>query len=148
MRNSRRTIYHCALIALTLTALAATLYGIYLSADGQLFRPPLELKNDIFLTTRGEYRRGDMVRATADYCKLRDVNGVVQYQLVDTIIRFYPERPVSASVGCFRREIEIERIPGEVLPGTYHFEGKARYDLNPFSRIIYTFRTNDFNIVQ
>lgn len=144
-----RHIYHTTLIALTGFTILAAFYLMWLSSDGTVFRPPLVLDGDTMQTTKTEYRRGETVEGVIDFCKNRAIRGTIQWQLIDTIIRFYPARPVSVPQGCYRgKAATIEAIPMEVLPGEYRFKGIVKYEINPLSTVNIPLKTNTFRVTE
>lgn len=141
-------IYHVLLFSFTAIFVFSFVYLIYLSSDGSLYNKPIVFNSETLQTTRTTYRPGEMVYAIVDFCKYRDIPAAIQWELIDTIIRFYPEETRSSPVGCFKKEMEIAKIPADVSPAPYYFVGLVRYKINRLSEVSYRLKSNTFEVVR
>lgn len=146
-----------------LLVIAYLIFGYAVFLDGQYMRPiitfykPTALSNTIIrepacsythLTTEKEYHPGDVVSAYVNVEKFRDIEAILQWNLMDArFYRYVPRRGVLAK-GIFNRVVEIEILPSHIPPGTYFFEGSIKYETNPLQDIYISIRTNKFEVVK
>lgn len=128
---------------LTLLGICWLIWAI--AIDGRLVRKPLDIKTDLMSLTQDIYLRGETVRAYTNFCKNRNIQATIQWHLVDTYLKIFPEKKSNLPVGC-RKDliVEIERIPDDTHPGTYYFEGTATYQINAFNRVTVPLKTKNF----
>lgn len=148
MRGRSDYIYRSVLLGLTAILAFSVLYLMYLSSDGSLFNEPITFNSTLLQTTKQTYKPGETVFAIVDFCKHRDIAANVQWEIVDTVIRFYPEETRSSPIGCFRKEMEVAKIPPDLSPAQYYFVGLIRYRINPLSEVQYRLNTNTFTVVK
>lgn len=142
--------YYHYLIIFMMCLLAGIILGfLYWMFEGTIYQKVLDKQDIIFQTTKNEYRPGETVEASFTVCKFRSINPTIQWSLVDTYLRIYPSRHVNSNiVGCFKDKIvQIEDLPKNITPDTYHFSGTLVYQLNPLKQIVVTMRSNEFRIV-
>lgn len=145
----KRTKLEWLLTAGIALIVAASIFTLYQTFDGVLYGRPIEPTEIIIQTTATEYRVGDIVEAEISFCKNRDIKGTVQWQLIDTYLKWYPPRTTALPVGCYNKHImPIEKIPADTLPAVYRFEGLVEYRINAINTVAVTIRSNDFRIVK
>jgi hypothetical protein len=159
-------IYEWSVVCMAMAVVLVTAGSIYFQfLDGQVFNVPITFNDphryelpinshaerparDItHLTTKTEYRPGEMVQAYVDIIKTRPEPGLLQWQLMDQ--RFYPyvNRKGVLPVGHHHQVVSIEKIPLHVPPGQYHFSGTVSYEVNFLRTIHIPMRTNCFQVV-
>lgn len=115
--------------------------------DGKMVRKPFVIENSMLQTDKETYRPGDMVYARMVFCKHRDIQGTVQWSLVDTYLKLFPPKSGVVAAGCHDLVVEVAKIPLDTYPQPYHFEGQLRYVINPFNDIIIPLQTNEFRVI-
>ncbi|MHB8084289.1 MAG: hypothetical protein ACYDHZ_00485 [Dehalococcoidia bacterium] len=80
------------------------------------------------------YCPGDMVKVRMNFQKQRDVPGTVKWILrrtddtaISPYITVYQARPAMAAIGIYNGYVDVERLPADMVPGRYHFEGEILY---------------------
>ncbi len=143
----RKLLYHAVLISCLSIIAAAMLTAMYMLADGVYFHVPMSVPaNDTVYTTKTLYHPGDEVQATLSYCKTRDINGVIDWQLVDTYVRFYPASHADLPLGCHSYSMDLGAIPADITAETYHFTGVLTYKINSLTSVSYPLITNTFTV--
>jgi hypothetical protein len=126
----------------------ALIMAMYMLSDGIYFNPPLLLTGQgNVTTTQSVYRLGEDVEATITYCKNRNIGGIIDWQLVDTYVRFYPAQRADLPNGCHSYIMDLGRVPGDVLGETYHFTGLLTYRINSLTSVSYPLQSNSFRVV-
>jgi hypothetical protein len=144
-----KKLYHGIIICALALIAFAVLDVIYMSSDGLYFNKPIDIKNGGLLqTTANTYRIGDEVQATLNFCKNRNIGGVVDWQLIDSYVRFYQAQRVSLPLGCYSVNEDLGLIPSDVHLGTYHFTGLLTFKINSLTTVSYPLYTNDFTVVK
>lgn len=131
------------------TAILYTSWAIFI--DGKIVRPPLvvyDQKPGIqIITDKLEYNQGEVVKGIIKYCKNRNIEARMQWTLIDTYLKFFPEKTRNAATGCHEVIMEIEQIPFDQYPDSdLYFETVLHYDINPFNTVDVTLRTNPFRV--
>jgi hypothetical protein len=133
-------------------------YGYLAWVDGQHLRTiatihsqPSKNANEgcvTHVTTKQEYKRGETVEAIVMIDKYRNIEGTVQWNLMDA--RFYPyaARRGVVPLGEHTLTVPIEKIPMHIPPGDYYFSGSVKYEPNPIADIYIPIRTNRFRVVE
>jgi hypothetical protein len=139
--------FHLVSLICTFIIAFAVILAIYMLADGVYFGVPLKLSNggEVF-TTASSYHPGDEVQASFTYCKQRDIQGFVDYQLVDTYVRFYPAERFNVPLGCHTYNIDLGKVPGDVASEDYHFTGTITYRINSLTSVTYQLYSNSFTV--
>jgi hypothetical protein len=140
--------YHVVLIACLCIIAFAILMALYMLADGVYFGVPMTLSSQgtTIATVRDLYHPGDQVDATINYCKSRNIDGVIDWQLIDTYVRFYPATNANLPTGCHTYVMELGKVPGDVTGDTYHFTGLLTYKINSLTTVSYPLQTNSFMV--
>lgn len=151
--KSRDSVLSWTLIALATAILLAIFYGAWCDIfDGRIYNPVLEWgarsRGPTHTTTQQIYRPGEMVYARVLFNKQRNISGILQWQLIDHIVRQFPERPGSLPIGVWDHEVPVERIPMDIEPGDYYFAGTVRYKVNWLSTVTYEIWTNKVTVVK
>lgn len=121
---------------------------IYWNLEGVLFHRPLNHAMLMFQTEQEVYAPGDIVTAKFTTCKNTLAVPIVQWSLVDTFLRIYPQRvAATGKVGCYDNvATEIEKISPSLPDGEYHFSGTLTYQVNPLKTIVVVMKTNTFKV--
>lgn len=147
MHNKMKTIHHIFSVLASVTLVGGLWLVWAIILDGQVFRRPAEIKAIELEQT--EYHPGDTVYAFVSYCKYRALPGSIQWNLVDTYLKPYPEKNTGVATGCRDHiRMEIEKIPLDTYPEMYHFEGIIRYRLNGLNEVDIPLRTGSFKVVK
>ena len=137
-----------ALHVLIVTAVCLLTYN-FLALDGNLFNKPITYEDTIAQTTRTVYRPGDMVDGMGSFCVKRPVTVEVTYFLEDTYIRTYPTKVLTVPTGCFdNKTYEMQPIPLDAAPDTYHFVIQYTVHLNPFNTVQWQRSSSNFQVVK
>jgi hypothetical protein len=143
-----RKLYHATLIACLAIITFAVLLAMYMLTDGIYFNPPITLSNQGNVTTTQQvYHLGDEVEATLTYCKNRKIGGTIDWQLVDTYVRFYSAQDTDLPLGCHSYIMDLGKIPGDVLGESYHFTGLLTFKINSLTTVSYPLESNVFTVV-
>jgi hypothetical protein len=95
-----RKLYHAILITCMSIIVFAVFLAMYMLTDGIYFNPPIVLANQGDVTTTQQvYHLGDEVDPTLTYCKNRKIGGTIDWQLVDTYVRFYSAQDTDLPLG-------------------------------------------------
>ncbi len=142
-----RSAYHVTLLLCLSIIAAAVVIGMYMLADGIYFGVPMSLKDGgNVTTTQSVYRPGDEVQATITYCKSSRLSGVIDWQLVDTYVRFYPAQHADLPEGCHSYNMDLGQVPSDVGADTYHFTGLLSYKMNALTTVSYPLVSNTFRV--
>lgn len=134
---------------LIITALCLFGLGYFTIFDGTITRKVITFESTELVTTQDVYRPGDVVQAPVSFCKKRPIIPEVQWSLIDTYLKLYAEESRGTpATGCHEVIFDIEKIPADSYPGTYHFVGKLKYKANPFRTIEYVLSTNYFKVIR
>jgi len=160
LRVLSNRIYEWAVVAASICIAAITIGGVwFLHVDGSIVAPPVVFYRDkdftepvmkggvTHYTTKHKYFPGEMVYAEVHVDKRRDMPGNIQWQLMDQ--RFYPyvARHGQVPVGQHNMTVHVEKIPLHVPPGTYHFVGNVKHEVNVIRDIYTPTKTNCFEVV-
>lgn len=119
--------------------------------DGYSYKPVLEFQGErfqpLFVTMRKFYHPGETVRARMKFHKNRNIQGCVQWNLVDHVMTRFAPRTVSLPAGVWDLDEAVEQLPNDVVPGKYYFVGVVHYHVNTFNTVSYQLRTTDFIVL-
>lgn len=90
---------------------------------------------------------GNPVLYNVDFCKFRDVSGVAQIQLIDTVVLNYPPITYAGETGCFKRTVGSVVIPESTIDGSYYLQFNVVYQVNPIRTITERYNTERFKVV-
>ena len=147
-----KTGYRIFIFNLWVSILGLALFGYWHFIDGTIIRKPLEFYMDIenMEVEKEVYAPGEDVRVYTSFCKNRNAVGVSTWSLVDTIVRFYPEKRASAPIGCYGVPdpalFVAVSLPPDLVDGIYYLEGVSRVKINPVKTLIYHYKTEEFII--
>jgi hypothetical protein len=139
--------FHAVSVICMLIICFAVVMAMYMLADGVDFNVPMKIQDSELITTQGVYHPGDNVEATFEYCKGRDIPGFVDWQLVDTYIRFYPAQRIDLPLGCHSYNILLGSVPSDVASESYHFTGTLTYKINSLTSVSYSVYSDTFTVV-
>lgn len=143
-----KKLYHATLIACLCIIAIAVLTAMYMLMDGVYFGVPMTLSNQgNVTTTEAVYYPGDEVQATIAYCKTSNIGGIIDWQLVDTYVRFYPASRTDLPTGCHSYNMDLGRVPSDVSKDTYHFTGLLTYKMNSLTSVSYPLQSNTFTVL-
>ena len=110
--------------------------------------PPIEFYNLPFPTDKKEYRAGDNIILTADYCRYTTVSYTLNMRFVDGIAFSVPEtHRVGALPGCRVINFQIVTVPDNLPPGTYYLEGKNEYQVNFLANRLVEWTSQEFEVI-
>jgi hypothetical protein len=142
-----KTAYHIIIVLCFSIIASALIMAMYMLSDGVYFNPPLQVTGEENVTTtQAVYRLGEEVEATITYCKNRSIAGIIDWQLVDTYVRFYPAQRADLPNGCHSYIMDLGKVPGDVLGETYHFTGLLTYKINSLTSVSYPLISNAFRV--
>lgn len=119
----------------------------YWNFEGVWYGKPLDVDKVYFKTTQDIYHPGDTIYAYFKFCKKRPLPAVVQWSLVDTILRIYPAKDSDLAVQCYDNAIyPIEKLTDTIPPHSYHFSGTYLYQLNPLKKYVVPLISNEFQV--
>ena len=97
-----KTAYHIIIVFCFGIITSALVMDMYMPSDGVYFNPPLRqfTGQENVTTTQAVYHLGEEVEGTITYCKNRNIGGMIDWQLVDTYVRFYPAQRADLPNGC------------------------------------------------
>lgn len=140
---------HIVMSMLLLFIMAGSLFLVWsFFIDGKIINPPMTFESTYLQTDKLEYKAGEIVYVHMSFCKNRAMQGTIQWQLIDTYIRFYPQRFGSVAVGCREITAEAGKITPDAYTDTYHFEALLTYDINSFNRVTIPLITNEFKVTR
>ena len=115
--------------------------------DGVVLNKPITYNGNVFTTDKQIYYVGDTVKVNIQFCKMRNLEGTVQWALVDTYIYYMPQIKSNVPVGCYTdKYFDAGFITKAIVPGKYHFEGVRKFEVNPLRTVYYNYKTTDFEI--
>jgi hypothetical protein len=139
-----RKILYCFSIIILLAAFGImTLIGYWYFWPDNIITVtnPLNIKVD-----KEVYKPGDRITYTFDYCKDRDMIGLISKALVNDIRIVYTSIHSNLSVGCHKATIGSVIIPEYVPDGSYHLEVTGEYQINPIRTYTVFLQTVEFTI--
>jgi hypothetical protein len=92
------------------------------------------------------YSPGDRITYTLNYCKTRNMPGILLRALVDGFRMTYEPKGGNLPVGCHTINVNDLEIPSFIPSGIYHLDMSAEYKINPLKSFIVNYRTVDFLI--
>lgn len=105
---------------------------------------PLIVNNEPSPIFSRDIKAGDFVIIDVDYCKTVEVHRIVHVSLVSEFTRLpLPDIEGISNPGCYHVQVPFP-IPKQTPTGTYHFEFKAEYDVNPFRQVNDGFISQEF----
>ena len=93
------------------------------------------------------YKQGEQLKIRLDLCKNLDYTEQVYGRFVDGVIYALPDTASDFDVTCYDTFLTEVKIPKNLPPGTYYYEEKVIYRVNPIKTVEYTFRTPEFEVV-
>lgn len=100
------------------------------------------------LTTKMEYKPGEVVYAKIIAHKNQVWPAIIQWTLVDGCFHPYPPKSGVLEAGRTEKTVKVERLELDVKPGEDYFQGSATFDLNFIRRKIHIpLKTNTFTIL-
>lgn len=136
-------VYTTIGLAFIFCSMALAFYWIFLQPDVIKFNNPKAIQLD-----KSVYTLGERITYTLDYCKTKNIVGVVNRSLQDTYRITYSTVNSNIEVGCHVVKINDLTIP-DFIKGdgkTYHLEITGQYQLNPLKTQMVVLRTVDFLI--
>lgn len=95
-----------------------------------------------------EYKRGERITYSFDYCKTKPLTGIVNRAIVDGLRITYAEIKSDLAVGCNTVNINDLVVPDFIKNGEYYITITAEYQTNPFRRDIILLRTVNFKVTE
>ena len=114
--------------------------------------PPVVFDSPVVQTDREQYRAGDEVYITSNFCLRTAINPIVNRIMVEQngghsyLIRVNAPG-VGLAVGCHSRRFAIATITPQIAPGKYAVIHTSRYELNPLATREVSFRTSVFEVL-
>jgi hypothetical protein len=142
-----RTATHIISVLCLSIIATAMLIAMYMLMDGVYFGVPIRLENGANVTTTAAvYFPGQEVQATLSYCRSSDLSGVIDWQIVDTYVRFYPASKMDLPTGCHTFTMDLGAVPSDVSSDTYHFTGVLTFKMNALTTVSYPLQSNNFTV--
>lgn len=94
------------------------------------------------------FQRGEPLPIRLRICKNLDYSEQVFSRFIDGVIYSLPDNKSSFDVQCYDTYLTESTIPETLVPGTYYYEEKIVYRVNPIKTVEYTFRTPQFEVVE
>lgn len=129
-----------------LTGITAFYWAFF---DGDIVHKVIEFENPTQLKPEKDtYRPGELVRVYMTFCKYRNVTPTFESAIVNQVLTPYPPRQGTlGTTGCYKDLlVDLETIPVNAHPGTYHFNRVLHYPSNPLRSITVELRTTNFTI--
>lgn len=143
-RRKRIERMFTALFVVTFLGAVTLFFLVFI--DGHYMRPVIEFEGPV-TTEKQVYHPGELVKAKMTFCKYRNEESFIQWHLVDTYLKIFPQRTGGVAIGCYRDlVVDIEIVPKDQIPDTVHFEQILQYSLNPWNTVGVPIRTNDFQV--
>lgn len=89
--------------------------------------------------------KGQHIIAEIHFCKYKDVVGVANTELINTLIYHLPTSTGKAPVGCYEKKISWQ-IPQALPSGNYFLRESVVYQVNPLKKITISFETEKFEV--
>ena len=139
--------------ALLLTVLLITLIGLATWFYGVDTRHPIVFNNLPFPVDKAVYLPGENVVSTVDGCvnasrpsiTAIEVRGEEKAGVRKNYVLPARYAPASPTTGCFKVQIPTA-LPGDILPGTYHFEADRTFQVNRFAKRTVHWSTAPFEV--
>lgn len=149
-----KKIYHIYAYINVIIILTGALYFLYsFYVDGTYVRVPLVMNVDSLnlKVDRPFYKPGDRVSVQTAFCKNYSYVSQTSWNLVNSIIRPFPERTYNVPAGCVGLTwFPIITIPTDeafIGVANYYLEGETKVQVNPFHSVVYHFKTEPFRIL-
>lgn len=147
------------IVSLVITISGGLIYSYFTLFDGTWIRPVVQFyepQNDtgayLVQTEKIQYHTGEEVFAYFHACKYRNIAADIQWTLANDRLWFYvPQKRTVGTIGCWQDIpllVPLEKIFIDYHPGPNHFNGVAKYYVNPFRTLTFTFQTNDFEVIK
>jgi hypothetical protein len=133
-----------AILSLIITT-SLLIIGIYLFALDA--NPPIEFTNLPFPVDISEYRSGERITITTEYCRYTNVSYIMRLDFVDGLRFSTPEQQrAGASMGCSKVDVSIIEVPKNLPSGTYYLKGKNEYPVNFIANRIVEWTSEPFEV--
>ena len=134
-------------LSLIILLVAVIAYGTYLVAFDA--NPPVVYNNLPFPVDKAQYRAGEEIIITADYCKFTNVPFHAHVAFVDGLIFSVPEVSViGGQMGCNTINTNVGAIPANLPPGRYYLSVKNEYRVNFMATRTVEWTTVEFDVVE
>lgn len=140
MNNKNKILYSLSIAAI-IGGLGIIVYIFYL-----LLWPVkvLEIRGDVKILNPN-VKVGEEVVYEVDFCKYKDIPGVLSRQLVDTAVVSMPDMGITLRKGCGKIQASLP-TPKFLTTGTYNINFVARYKINAIRTITVTYKSEDFKM--
>ena len=95
-----------------------------------------------------EFRKGEEFNIHFKICKNLSYRELIFGRFVDGVIFSVPDNSSDFDIGCYDTYITSVKIPNTLPVGTYVYEEKIVYRVNPLKEVTYTFRTPEFSVIE
>lgn len=122
--------------------------GVYIGKPIIAYNDPHNIQVD-----KERYTEGDEIKIASAFCKTRNVSGVTQWVLIDTIMRFYPPNdPTNLPIGCYGVTdgkwngtfSHAVYLPPGLPNDLYYLVGTRVIQINPIKSITLEYQTEEF----
>lgn len=137
------------MVCLCISTLGGAYIGYLSFIDGVYVNQPITIEDSLNIPVlQPVYHPGDVVVGHSKFCKHSNVPAEFQWQLIDTVLTYYPERSSTLKAGCHDSDFEIQKLPDIAHTGDYHFETTISYQVNPLRTIQVPMKTQTFRVEQ
>jgi len=138
-------MFNQLLIAILVGVLVLIMGSIYLMA---FHENPAMVINSPVLVDKNEYRAGEAIIATFDYCRYSNAPATRYISFSDGLFYNLPTVTIPGlGKGCFVVSSNIAVVPAGLPPGTYFIIGKHMLDVNVLASRITDWYTVEFEII-
>lgn len=135
-------------ILLTLLVAVATIIIVFTYFYAFDANPAIEFYNLPFPTDKSEYRAGDVIYLTADYCRYTNVSYTLHLAFIDGLRFTVPEiHRIGAGMGCDIVTFSVIEIPDKLPPGIYYLQGKNEYEVNFVATRVVEWTSQSFEVM-
>lgn len=107
---------------------------------------PIVFNNIPFPVSKTQFKNGDTLSYTVDYCKHIAMDSLVTREFVNQVVYVTPSIFSNVPLGCNRVVAEIV-IPESLYDGTYQLKIHYAYKVNPIRTVTVTAESQTFEIV-
>ena len=133
--------------------LAGVLVGVLVLVLGSIYllafhENPAMIVNSPVLVAQAEYRAGDEIIATFDYCRYSNAPATRYISFSDGLLYNVPTVTIPGlGKGCFVVSAFIVTVPASLPPGRYYIICKHELAVNLLATRVASWRTVEFEIV-
>lgn len=110
--------------------------------------PPVVFNNIPFPVDKEQYKVGETIIVTVDYCRYTSASYIRYISFIDSLVFYLPESISGGGpMGCRILNVQSATIPEALPPGTYYLRGKNEYHVNVLAVRVVEWTSKSFEVI-